>query len=233
MKNSKAFGVSEPTFNGIRGARFCLAFGRHPIARSIRECMQELTPLVLNGLSRVLPFSDSTERVGLAGSHSLALELPLLLHEQLLLLDIEGAEKKSASLSFTQMAVNEPAACGASNASSVDGLIDPALWPALALSGLPCPPTSPRTAVASVAARPSTTRDRTALLANRSAENPAGNRVRARGQRAPPECACPSGLRAHSPPVSSRAARSFQPQQHTHRATARGRRQQRLPAARS
>ena len=120
--------------------------------------MQELTPLVLNDLSRVLPFSDSTERVGLAGSHSLALELPLLLHEQLLLLDIEGAEKKSASLSFTQMAVNEPAACGASNASSVDGLIDPALWPALALSGLPCPPTSPRTAVASVAARPSTIR---------------------------------------------------------------------------
>ena len=143
---------------GIRGARLCLAFGQHPIARSIRECMQELTPLVLNGLSRVLPFSDSTERVGLAGSHSLALELPLLLHEQLLLLDIEGAEKKSASLSFIQMAVNEPAVCGASNASSVDGLVDPALWPALALSGLPCPPTSPRTAVASVAARPSTTR---------------------------------------------------------------------------
>ena len=145
--------------NGNQSSQLCLAFGRHPIARSIRECMQELTLIVLNGLSRALPFSDSTERVGLAGSHSLALEeLRLLLHELLLLLDIEGAEKNSASLFAIQMAVNEPTPCDASNASSVDGLIEPALWPALALSGLLCPPTSPRTAVASVAARPSTIR---------------------------------------------------------------------------
>jgi len=57
----------------------------------------------------------------------------------------------------------------------------------LALSGLPCPPTSPRTAVASVAARPSTTRS---ARSSRSTERRcADGEQGAHGLRAPPRLA--------------------------------------------